>query len=119
MSPETSVFIDALMELGFQPFDESNFGALVRVFKKDDHGKGWPTSIAIRIYPGHMDMTWWDGQRSPRFSYLFPEQWLDAMARVRDLIRLAEEALRTGVLPAGPLEPEWGINNWRIHQRRP
>ncbi len=129
MSPEIDIFIDAVMELGFTPAEDYkpvvtplNTGhpvgmSLYRAWKTED-GARWATACTVVVYSGHVEITWWNGQRSPRFSYLIPEQWPDALERMRQVIRLAEEAARTGALPAGPLEPEWGINNWRIHQRR-
>lgn len=121
MSPEHQVFVDAVMDLGFEPYAKMDPGvALVRTF--GTHGgrfkKGWASTITVRVFGSHVQIQWMEGQRSPAFSYLLPEQWVQALSRLRELVSSAEEAWRTGVLPSGPNEPEWGVDNWRIHQRR-
>ncbi len=105
---ERLVFIDALMELGFEerrpwPGDaDSGKWKGVRIFSDGDRG----SVIVVRVADNFVNTIWsygfvrgqWAKDSDPKrnHTFIFPGQWFETLAHIRTLIRLAEHKAATG-----------------------
>lgn len=111
MSPERSIFIDALLELGFEqrPADpyitlelaSNPFWKGVRIFSDGDRG----STIVVRLFRTYAMVTWshrgvYHSERTGNedYTFEFPEEWDRALKHIRQIIRLAEHLERTGMV---------------------